>query len=64
MHDLTAIQWNMLYLIAGLDGPHGLAIKDELDEYYDGEVHHPRLYTILDILVGMGLGREGATVLR
>ncbi|WP_222913772.1 hypothetical protein [Natrinema sp. SYSU A 869] len=26
--------------IAGQDEPHGLAIKDELEKYYETEIHH------------------------
>jgi DNA-binding PadR family transcriptional regulator len=42
-------------VIAGLDEPHGLAIKEELEEYYEKEVHHGRLYPNLDTLVEKGL---------
>ncbi|WP_394347183.1 hypothetical protein [Halobacterium salinarum] len=31
MHDLTGFQRDLLYAIAGLDEPHGLAVKDELE---------------------------------
>lgn len=34
MYDLTGFQRDLLYVIAGLDDPHGLAIKYELEEYY------------------------------
>jgi len=37
MHELTGFQRDILFVIAGLDGPHGLAIKDELDSYYASE---------------------------
>lgn len=49
----------MLYIVAGLDEPHGLAIKDELKSYYTKEVHHSRLYTNLDTLVDKGLVEKG-----
>lgn len=55
MHDLTAFQRDLLYVIAGLDEPHGLAIKDELEDYYQKEIHHGRLYPNLDTLVDKGL---------
>ncbi|KYH25575.1 transcriptional regulator PadR-like family protein [Halalkalicoccus paucihalophilus] len=55
MHDLTGFQRDLLYIIAGLDEPHGLALKAELEEYYDKEVHHGRLYPNLDTLVDKGL---------
>lgn len=59
MEDLTAFQRDVLYVIAGLSEPHGLAIKDELDEYYDTEINHGRLYPNLDSLVDMGLVEKG-----
>ena len=40
MEDLTAFQRDVLYIIAGLGEPHGLAIKEEIEKYYDKEVHH------------------------
>ena len=48
-------QRDLLYVIAGLDEPHGLAIKDELENYYEKEIHHGRLYPNLDTLVDKGL---------
>lgn len=59
MHDLTGFQRDLLYIIAGLDEPHGLALKAELEEYYDSEVHHGRLYPNLDTLVEKGLVEKG-----
>lgn len=55
MHDLTGFQRDALYVIAGLDTPKGLSIKDELDEYYGSEINHGRLYPNLDELVEKGL---------
>ncbi len=55
MYELTGFQRDLLYIVAGLDEPHGLAVKDEADEYYDEEIHHGRLYPNLDNLVEMGL---------
>mgnify|MGYP000206366865 CR=1 FL=1 len=60
MHDLTGFQRDLLYAIAGLDEPHGLALKDELEEYYETEVHHGRLYPNLDTLVNKGLVEKRA----
>jgi DNA-binding PadR family transcriptional regulator len=59
MHDLTGFQRDLLFIIAGLDDPHGLAIKDELEEYYQKEVRHGRLYPNLDTLVDLGLVEKG-----
>ena len=60
MYDLTAFQRDLLYAIAGLDQPHGLAIKAELETYYETEVHHGRLYPNLDTLVEKGLVEKGS----
>ena len=59
MHDLTGFQRDCLYVIAGLGAPKGLAIKDELDEYYGADVNHGRLYPSLDTLVEKGLVEKG-----
>lgn len=59
MHDLTGFQRDALYVITGLETPKGLAIKDELDEYYGTEINHGRLYPNLDILVEKGLVEKG-----
>jgi DNA-binding PadR family transcriptional regulator len=59
MHDLTGFQRDLLVVITGLDEPHGLAIKEELEEYYESEVNHGRLYPNLDELVTKGLVEKG-----
>lgn len=59
MYDLTAFQRDLLYVVAGLDEPHGLAIKEELENYYEKEVHHGRLYPNLDTVVDKGLIDKG-----
>jgi len=59
MHDLTGFQRDLLYVIAGLEEPHGLAIKEELETYYETEIHHGRLYPNLDTLVEKGLVEKG-----
>ena len=59
MYDLTAFQRDLLYVVASLDEPHGLAIKDELENYYEGTIHHGRLYPNLDTLVEKGLVEKG-----
>ena len=61
MDDLTAFQRDLLYVIAGLDDdpyPHGLSIKEELNEHYSGDVQHGRLYPNLDQLVEMGFVKK------
>ncbi|WP_226008225.1 PadR family transcriptional regulator [Natrinema salinisoli] len=59
MYDLTGFQRDLLYTIAGQDEPHGLAIKDELEDYYEKEIHHGRLYPNLDEVVDKGLVEKG-----
>ena len=60
MHDLTAFQRDVLYVIAGMTAdPKGLAIKAELEAYYDGEINHGRLYPNLDTLVEQDLVAKG-----
>lgn len=52
--ELTAFQQNILTIL-GEEPRYGLAIKRELEAYYDSEVNHGRLYPNLDELVEMGL---------
>jgi DNA-binding PadR family transcriptional regulator len=52
--ELTAFQQNILTILAE-EPRYGLAIKRELETYYDSEVNHGRLYPNLDTLVEMGL---------
>ena len=59
MYDLTGFQRDLLHVVNGLDEPNGLAIKDELEKYYEGEIHHGRLYPNLDTLVDKGLIDKG-----
>jgi DNA-binding PadR family transcriptional regulator len=59
MNDLTGFQRDVLYVIAGLDDPHGLAIKDELEDYYASEINHGQLYPNLDTLIEKGLVEKG-----
>ncbi|QLC35675.1 PadR family transcriptional regulator (plasmid) [Halarchaeum sp. CBA1220] len=59
MHDLTGFQRDLLFVIAGLEEPNGLEIKEELETYYETEVHHGRLYPNLDTLVEKGLVEKG-----
>lgn len=71
MHDLTAFQRDLLWVLAGKNEPHGLGIKRVLEDYYDKEVPPGRLYPNLDVLVDKGLvtktavdGRTNAYALR
>jgi PadR family transcriptional regulator, regulatory protein PadR len=59
MYDLTGFQRDVLYVIAGGDQLNGLAIKAELEDYYETEVHHGRLYPNLETLGNKGLVEKG-----
>jgi DNA-binding PadR family transcriptional regulator len=60
MKHLTAFQRDVLYVVAGMDEPHGLGIKAEIEDYYQGEINHGRLYPNLDDLVEEGLLEKGS----
>lgn len=60
MYDLTGFQRDLLYAINGSKQPHGLSIKEELEKYYEKEIHHGRLYPNLDTLVDKGLIDKGS----
>ena len=59
MHDLTGFQRDVLYVLGGLEEAKGLAVKDELDDYYGTSINHGRLYPNLDALVDKGLIEKG-----
>ena len=62
MDDLTAFQRDTLYVIASIENdsyPHGLSIKELLEEQYSTEVNHGQLYPNLDQLTEMGLVEKG-----
>ena len=52
--DLTAFQQNILVILSR-EPMYGLAIKRNLQLYYEDEVNHGRLYPNLDDLVDAGL---------
>lgn len=54
MDDLTGFQRDCMYAIMSQTEPHGLAVKDQLEEYYDQEINSSRLYPNLDVLVEKG----------
>jgi len=59
MQDLSGFQRDLLYVIASLERPHGLAIKRELERYYGKRINEGRLYPNLDVLVEEDLVRKG-----
>ncbi|MFC7070638.1 PadR family transcriptional regulator [Halobaculum lipolyticum] len=62
--DLTAFEGNTLYAIARLqrddETSYGLAIKRVLQDLYDQEINHGRLYPALDDLADHGLVEKSA----
>lgn len=54
MNGLNGFQRDLLYVVAGLSAPNGLAIKDEIEHYYESEIQPARLYPNLDTLVEHG----------
>ena len=57
---LTSFQHRIMTEIAGLDTlACGLDIKDELDDYYDEDVNHGRLYPNLEDLIAAGFVEKG-----
>jgi DNA-binding PadR family transcriptional regulator len=57
--DLTSFQQNILAVLSE-EPMYGLAIKRQLENYYDSEVNHGRLYPNLDDLVEAGLVGKSA----
>ena len=51
MDDLTEFQRDVLHVLSGMDEPHGLAVAEELEQYYQADVDHGRVYPALDALV-------------
>lgn len=64
LHDLTGFQRDLLTVIDRLsDRPQierkGLAIKDEIEEFYGSVINHGRLYPNLDALAKKSLVEKG-----
>jgi DNA-binding PadR family transcriptional regulator len=60
IHELSGFQNDLLFVIAGLDGPNGQEIKRELESSYSGAIQHGRLYDNLNDLVEMELVEKGS----
>lgn len=58
--ELSGIQRDLLFVVAGANSPNGQEIKAELEETQRREVRRGRLYTNLDALVEAGLIEKGA----
>ena len=59
MKQLTKFQRDLMLVISAEDGQKGLGLKEELQKYYDGDIHHGRLYPNLDKLVELGYVEKG-----
>ena len=58
MHDLTGFQRDVLYVVVGLGEPDEEELKAHLEEYYESEINHSRLFPNLDTLIDTGLLQE------
>lgn len=59
LEGVREVERDLLYIIAGCDESSGQAIETELQEYYDEEINHGRVYPNLDRLVDKGLVSRG-----
>ncbi|WP_224338058.1 PadR family transcriptional regulator [Haloprofundus halobius] len=59
MNDLSGFQRDLLYVISGFGQPSGQEVKNELEQYVDGEINHGQLYPNLDTLVNKGYVEKG-----
>lgn len=59
MDDLTGFQRDLLYVIAGQEQPSGQDVKEEVEQYYEADINHGRLYPNLDTVVNKELVEKG-----
>lgn len=59
VHELTGFQRDLLYVVAGLDTPSGKTIGQTLEQSWEDEISHGRLYPNLDALAEAGLVEKG-----
>lgn len=59
MHELSGFQRDALFVINGMAEPSGQDIKEVLEEYYESDINHGRLYPNLDTLVNKGFVEKG-----
>jgi DNA-binding PadR family transcriptional regulator len=55
LNDLTSFQRDLLAVVAGMDDPCGLDVKEEIEAVYGSKINHGRLYPNMDQLVEKGL---------
>lgn len=59
MDDLTGLQHDILYVIAGAHRTSGQDLKAEVETYYNTEINNGRLYPNLDTLITRRLVEKG-----
>jgi DNA-binding PadR family transcriptional regulator len=60
MSELTGFQRDLMFVLSGLNQPSGQELKNRLEEPYDDEINHGRLYPNLDTLVDKGYVKKGS----
>ena len=58
--ELSGVQRDLLYAVAGADSPSGQELRSELEATQSRRLRHGRLYTNLDELVDRGLVEKGS----
>lgn len=59
MENLTGFQRDLMYMILDNEKPSGQEIRRTMEEYYEDNVNHGRLYPNLDAIVEAGLVEKG-----
>lgn len=60
MENLTGFQRDLLYIILNDGKPSGQDIRRMMEEYYEDNINHGRLYPNLDSIVEKGLVEKGS----
>jgi DNA-binding PadR family transcriptional regulator len=60
VHELAAMQRDLLFVVYGMDDPYGQAIKRELESTQDRSVLAGHVYSNLNDLTEMGLIHKGS----
>lgn len=55
MHDLSAFQRDILFVLTSCGQANGLEVKRELKQYYGEQIHDGQLYPNIDKLIEKGL---------
>ena len=60
MKELSGFQRDLLYIILDSDKPSGQDVRRRIEDYYDRNINHGRLYPNLDALVEEGFVEKGS----